>query len=68
MALTTLVAVRLLPRLVAAGWLGSALARLFRTRGGPRPLDSAALSPHWLRDLGLPEDYGRTGEERRWLP
>lgn len=26
---------------------------------GPRPLDLAQLSPHWLRDLGLPEDYGR---------
>jgi hypothetical protein len=68
MALTTLGAVRTLPRLVAAGWLGLALARLFRPRAGPRPLDPAALSPRWLRDLGLPEDYGRTGEEQRWRP
>jgi hypothetical protein len=68
MAWTTLGTVRTMPRLVAAGWLGRALLHLFGARGGARPLDPAAMSPHWLRDLGLPEDYGRTGEERRWRP
>ena len=37
------------------------LGRLLRpAAGGAKPLDPAQLSPYWLRDLGLPEDYGRS--------
>lgn len=47
-------------RAAGLGPIKRLLSRLSRpVASGPRPLDLALLSPHWLRDLGLPEDYGR---------
>ena len=39
-----------------AGFLGRLLRPAARR---PKPLDLTQFPPHWLRDLGLPEDYGR---------
>ena len=60
MTLPMLASYRLLPRLLAAERLARILRDLFRfARNEPGPVDPAELSPHWLRDIGLPEDYGR---------
>lgn len=70
MTLPMLVTYRLLPRLLAIERLARLLGRLFRSsRNEPGPPDPADLSPYWLRDIGLPEDYGRRHEDRMddWL-
>jgi hypothetical protein len=55
-----LVSYRLLPPLIAAERLARVLGRLVRPGArGPELLDPAELSPHLLRDIGLPEDCGR---------
>ena len=60
MALPMLVSYRLLPSLLAAERLARLLGRLLLPAArGPELLDPARLSPHLLRDMGLPEDCGR---------
>lgn len=64
--LPMLVAYRLSPPLLAAERLARLLGRLVRSarnEPGPPP-DPAGLPPRWLRDIGLPEDYGRRYEDR----
>ena len=60
MTLPMPVSYRLLPSLLAAERLARLLGRLLRpAASGPELLDPAQLSPHLLRDMGLPVDGSR---------